>query len=182
MDRGRVHRAHSIPRCALGHREDLPLASRQQYIGFVWDLEAKTVFLPEQKRARIDTLLADWVADDARFNAHDAASLHGKLVYTSSIYPLIRPFIRAASMFAHGFQSPRARLHPPRSLVNDIKRIHQLLIMLPPELPLSTPEPLDIGWWGDASSSFGVGVCVGHFWGVWSWTAGTKVGPCQLVG
>ncbi|OSC96257.1 hypothetical protein PYCCODRAFT_1343752, partial [Trametes coccinea BRFM310] len=35
-------------------------------------------------------------------------------------------------------------------------------------------EPADIGWWGDASSSFGIGVVVSQFWGVW-----VSVGPGQ---
>ncbi|PSR80886.1 hypothetical protein PHLCEN_2v6595 [Hermanssonia centrifuga] len=45
------------------------------------------------------------------------------------------------------------------------------------EMPLSSPEPLDLSWWGDASTSFGIGVVMGSFWGVWRWAPGTMVGP-----
>ncbi|KAF8575601.1 hypothetical protein K439DRAFT_1369575 [Ramaria rubella] len=51
--------------------------------------------------------------------------------------------------------------------------------MLPNELPLSTREPADIGCWGDTSTSFGIGVVVGHRWAVWKWASGFKVGPGQ---
>ena len=46
-------------------------------------------------------------------------------------------------------------------------------------MPLLGPTPLDVGWWGDASTSFGVGVAVGPFWGVWAWAPGFCVGPHQ---
>ncbi|OSC96152.1 hypothetical protein PYCCODRAFT_1333801, partial [Trametes coccinea BRFM310] len=39
--------------------------------------------------------------------------------------------------------------------------------------------PADIGWWGDASSSFGIGVVVSQFWGVWHYAWRVSVGPGQ---
>jgi hypothetical protein len=42
---------------------------------------------------------------------------------------------------------------------------------------LSDPSPVDIGWWGDASSSFGIGVVVQGHWAIWCWAPGFKVGP-----
>ena len=154
-----------------------PLASLQQYIGFIWDLEEKTVSLPPGKRAATLTLIEAWLRDQARFTAHEAASLHGKLVHTSCIYPLIRPFIRSAAVFANSFRSPMARLNPPRGLTQDLKQVRELLGILPAELPLSDPVPYDINWWGDASSSFGIGVTVGGFWGVWRWAPNARIGP-----
>ncbi|KZV60014.1 hypothetical protein PENSPDRAFT_594601 [Peniophora sp. CONT] len=41
------------------------------------------------------------------------------------------------------------------------------------------PEPIDFDWWGDASTSFGIGVTVGRFWDVWTWRKGVRVGPKQ---
>ncbi|OJA18929.1 hypothetical protein AZE42_12982 [Rhizopogon vesiculosus] len=52
-----------------------------------------------------------------------------------------------------------------------------LLTLLPNAIPLCSPHPVDIGWWGDTSTSFGVGVIIGHFWAVWHWAPGFRVGP-----
>lgn len=75
------------------------------------------------------------------------------------------------------FLSPHARLHPPQPLLTDLAWIQDLLTQMPNELPLFANQSLDVGWWGDASSSFGIGVTVGQFWGIWSWHPGFTVGP-----
>lgn len=154
-----------------------PLATRQQYIGFIWDLEQKTVALPPGKLEAALSLVATWTDPTARFKANDAAHFHGKMVHVSSIFPLIRPFLRSFARFAASFHSARAALHPPRQLRKDAERIHELLSCLPNELPLESAEPLDLAWWGDASTSFGVGVTVGSLWNMWAWTPGFRVGP-----
>lgn len=152
----------------------------QRFIGFDWDLPGRSVSLPADKLAAIHALLELWLADPiSSFSSHDAASLHGKLVHCSSIFPLIRPFLPSISRFATSFTSARAHLHPPKPLITDLQWIQRLLHRLPNSLPLSDPSPLDLQWWGDASSSFGIGVTVGSYWGVWSWAPGFKVGPKQ---
>ncbi|KIP03136.1 hypothetical protein PHLGIDRAFT_78047, partial [Phlebiopsis gigantea 11061_1 CR5-6] len=154
-----------------------PFAVQQQYIGFVWDLEAKTVSFPEHKLLATNALISSWRDPLARFDAHEAASLHGKLVHTSTIFRLIRPFLRSASHFATSFRNPTARLRPPRPLLHDLSWIASMLSVLPRTLPLQHAAPHDLGWWGDASTSFGIGVVVGAFWGVWAWAPGFEVGP-----
>ncbi len=36
-----------------------------------------------------------------------------------------------------------------------------------------------MGWWGNASSTFGIGVVGGPYWGVWTYTPGVMIGPRQ---
>lgn len=153
------------------------LATRQRYIGFIWDLVRLVVALPEEKLAAVHTLVADWLVSDATFCAQEALRLHGKLVHVSSIFPLIRPFLPSVTRFASRFQSARARLHVPRSVAADLSWVAWILQQMPNETPLSFSEPLDWSWWGDASTSFGLGVTVGSFWGVWQWAPGFVVGP-----
>jgi hypothetical protein len=50
---------------------------------------------------------------------------------------------------------------------------------LPNEIPLASPHPIDLQWWGDASTSFGIGITVGRHWAVWKWAPGFRVGPHQ---
>jgi hypothetical protein len=172
---------------AVGDRLGVPwsreklrrFASVQRYIGFDWNLDARSVSFPADKREATLALVAEWAEPTARWSGADAARLHGKLVHMATCYPLIRPFVVSAGIFAARFTSPRARLHVSSGLAADLAWITELVPVLPPELPLARPEPIDVGWWGDASTSFGVGVVVGGFWGVWKYAPGVAVGPGQ---
>ncbi len=154
-----------------------PLAVQQRYIGFDWDLNKRTVSLPQEKLDAITALVSTWLEPLAKFSAKEAASLHGKLVHASSIFRIIRPFLRSVAYFARCFQSPRARLFPPHALLADLKWTRDLLASTPNSRRLASFEHEDIDWWGDASTSFGVGVVIGKFWAVWRWADGLSVGP-----
>lgn len=136
------------------------LSSRQRFIGFDWDLTRKSVCLPPDKRSSILSLVASWSSSEATFSMKEAASFHGKLVHVSLIYPLIRPFLSSITHFQSTFLSHRARLHPPSRLIADLTWVRYIINQLPNELPLSHSAPVDIQWWGDASTSFGIGVVV----------------------
>jgi hypothetical protein len=62
-----------------------PLAVTQRYIGFMWNLDTKTVALPEEKVQATHRLLHEWLQEGASFTAHEAASAHGRLVHISCI-------------------------------------------------------------------------------------------------
>jgi len=65
----------------------------QCYIGFDWDLSTKSVSIPQEKLDHVVALLKTWVTSSSHFTAKEAASLHGKLVHLSCIFPLICPFL-----------------------------------------------------------------------------------------
>jgi hypothetical protein len=153
-----------------------PLAVVQRYIGFDWDVQGKTVALPKDKLAKVLDLVKLWSTDGARFRAHEAAQLQGKLVHVATIFPLVRPFVRSIAYFERSFKDPRAKLNPPKPLISDLSWVRFILESHPRTIPLSLPEPIDIGWWGDASTSFGIGIAVGQYWAVWRWVPGFEVG------
>lgn len=154
-----------------------PFAFRQRYLGFIWDLAQRTVELPQDKLDEIKAMLDLWTTSKDTFTARDCARLHGKLAHISSIFPLIRPFLRSMARLYSSFMTSRARLHIPHSVHQDLSWTLDLLTRLPNRLPLRQPEPLDVQWWGDASTSFGVGVTIGPFWGVWRWSDQLAIGP-----
>ncbi|KAF5366868.1 hypothetical protein D9757_011918 [Collybiopsis confluens] len=149
----------------------------QQYIGFLWDLARKVVSMPPAKLESVVEILKGWRIPGARFSESQALSLQGKLIHISCIYPLIRPFISSSGVFARSFRSSSAKLSVPNFVDADISWILWLLEILPNEMPLVSPGPIDLGWWGDASSSYGVAIVVGDYWAVWTWAPGFKVGP-----
>ncbi|KAF5382385.1 hypothetical protein D9757_009774 [Collybiopsis confluens] len=153
----------------------------QQYIGFLWDLARKVVSMPPVKLESVVEILKGWRIPGARFLESQALSLQGKLIHISCIYPLIRPFISSSGVFARLFRSSSAKLSVPNFVDADISWILWLLDILPNEMPLVSPGPIDLGWWGDASSSYGVAIVVGDYWAVWTWAPGFKVGPkCEF--
>lgn len=152
-------------------------ASVQRYIGFDWNLDSKTVSIPLEKLTKTQALVTAWRNPGAKFSAEDASSLHGKLIHISCVFPMIRPFLRALSTFVSTFRSHRAKLSPPTGLIKDLCWVSELLSLLPNEIPLCSPHLSDIGWWGDASTSFGIGVVIGQSWAVWQWAPGFRVGP-----
>lgn len=154
-----------------------PLNSTQRYIGFDWNLVEKSVALPEEKKNSILNLVELWITPETKFSAHNSLVLHGRLVFTTSIFHLIRPYLPSIVSFAKSFGDPRASLHPPRSMLRDLKWIKFLLLSLPNSMPLSLPEPMDLDWWGDASTSFGIGVVIGSFWAAWRWIPGSHPAP-----
>jgi hypothetical protein len=91
----------------------------------------------------------------------DAASLHGKLVHISCIFPLIQPFLHGIAHFAHCYKSPQSKLLVFLPLHADLSWVCFLIKSLPNKTPLASPEPVDLKWWGDASTSFGIGVVLG---------------------
>ena len=74
-------------------------ASVQRYIGFDWDSKNKTVALPAEKVTAVMSLLEAWARPGATFSEREAASLHSKLIHCSSIFRLIRLFLRSHLLF-----------------------------------------------------------------------------------
>ncbi|KAG1774376.1 hypothetical protein EV702DRAFT_974819, partial [Suillus placidus] len=64
-------------------------------------------------------------------------------------------------------------------VISDLPWIQSLLSYLPNCVPISDSSPVDIGWWGDASTSFRIGVVIQNRWAIWHWALGFSVGPNQ---
>ena len=154
-----------------------PLASLQRYIGFDWNLVSHMLALPQEKLSKTLSILDKWLSASETFSARDAASLHGKLIHISCIFPLIRPFLCSISTFASSFTSLRSGRPVPPAMLADLSWIQFLIRNLPNEIPLAPSLPIDLHWWGDTSTSFGIGIALGHYWAVWRWAPGFRVGP-----
>jgi hypothetical protein len=123
-----------------------PLSKCQKYLGFFWDLEAKTVSLTDKKLEKVRKTLNNWRNEQMKFTAKEALGLHRQLVHISCIFPIVRPFLQSTIMFANSFQSPQSHLFPPSMLCHDLNWISFLLDHLPNIQPLMVSTPQDIGW------------------------------------
>jgi hypothetical protein len=151
-----------------------PLSTVQHYIGFDWNLKAHTV-----KLTKILQAMDCWLQPNWTVSTRDAASMHSKLVHVSCIFPLIWPFLHGLAHFPLSFRSPHGKLqvHPP--LCANLSWIQSTLQSLPNEIPLAPAAPVNLQWWGNASTSFGIGIIIGSYWAVWKWAPSFKVGLWQ---
>ena len=152
-------------------------SSLQRYIGFDWNLASCTVAIPPNKLSWVLDLLNCWLTPDSSFSSRKTAGLHGKLVHLSCIFPLICPFLRSISLFLLQFKSFCTKLHVPLPLAANLSWIHFLIHNLPNQMPLLSHQAVDLHWWGDASTSFGIGVVIADQWAIWKWSSGFCVGP-----
>ena len=72
--------------CPLEHEEDKTSSHGSEVH---WDLNARTVALPAEKQSKMLQLLGGWLNPSKTVLAQEAASLYGKLIHMSCIYPLI---------------------------------------------------------------------------------------------
>ncbi|KAG1765335.1 hypothetical protein EDD22DRAFT_730482, partial [Suillus occidentalis] len=52
----------------------------------------------------------------------------------------------------------------PAAIISDLPWIQSLLSYLPSCVPITSPSPINIGWWGDTSTSFGIGIVIQSHW------------------
>jgi hypothetical protein len=166
-----------------------PFATQFKYLGFTWDLSAKTVQIPDEKKLRYLTKLAPWTQDQ-KFSKKDAESILGTLVHCSLAVPDGRSRLPAISRFASSFNhlpSPFARKTPSSGALSDIGWWRTQLSAAFCGSLLSKPPPTSsVEFWVDASSSWGIGVILDDEWDFWrlrpNWDRdGRNIGWAEIV-
>lgn len=168
--------------------KDTPFNSVVIFAGLAWDLEEKTVSLPESKKGKYSKAISDW-NNQATHTLEDVQKLHGKLLYACHVVPQGRAYLtNLEKMMGTFHERPFTPRHPPRHLVDDLtwwqNRLNQ------PSLSRSIPGNRhfqDIGGYSDASSSVGIGIVIGKRWRAWrllpGWkAAGRDIGWAEAVG
>ena len=159
------------------HSKTRPFASIFKYLGFIWDLSAKTVQIPDPKKLRYLNKLEPWVIG-RKFSRKEAESVLGTLVHCSLAVPDGRSRLPSLSRFAASFNfspSPFVRKAPNPSVLSDLAwwRTH-LSLPFCGSLLSKPPTTSTIEFWVDASSSWGIGVVFGGEWDAWKLNSGWK--------
>ena len=166
-----------------------PFASEFKYLGFIWDLSAKTVQIPESKKARYLAKLETWSIDQ-KFIKKDVESILGTLVHCSLALPDGRSHLPSISRFAASFNflsSSFVRRAPNPSVITDIAWWRtQLSSKFCGSAITKPPDTSPIEFWVDASSSWGVGIVLDNEWDSWKltpgWnTDGRNIGWAEIV-
>jgi hypothetical protein len=166
-----------------------PFASSFKYVGFIWDLPAKTVQIPDAKKQRYLVKLLPWTAGQ-KFSRKDAESVLGTLVHCSLALPDGRSHLPSVSRFVASFNyasSPFVQKSPNPSVLSDIDWWRTQLSANFCGSSLSRPPPpSSCEFWVDASSSWGIGIVFDQEWDSWKlrpgWNKdGRNIGWAEFV-
>ena len=166
-----------------------PFATEFKYLGFTWDLSAKTVQIPTSKKLRYLAKIQPWSATQ-KFSKKEVESVLGTLVHCSLALPDGRSHLPSFSRLAASFNfssSPFAKKSPSSAVLSDIQWWRSQLSADFTGSSLARPPPTStIEFWVDASSSWGIGVVFGNEWDTWrlipGWDKdGRNIGWAEIV-
>ena len=153
----------------------VPFGPAVPYLGFLWDLDARTVCLLEGKRIKYVAAIAEWEKKRTH-NLLETQELHGKLQHASLVIPSGRAYLTSMeAMLATCHDRPFLPRTPPRDTPSDLGWWTQQLSQPNSPKPIPKPKPLiNHAAYSDASSEVGIGITVGTRWQAWRLAPGWK--------
>jgi hypothetical protein len=148
------------------------------YLGFLWDLTARTVALSEAKRLKYLaklTNIIEAVGGGASLSHKDALSINGTLSHITFVIPHGRAYLANLSRFIAQYHNNFISRIPPSSVKNDLLWWRDVLSSPPPPrslIPRGSPQEIDL--WVDASTDWGIGLVWGAKWDAWTLIDGWK--------
>ena len=166
----------------------IPFAMVVPYLGFLWDLDARTVVVPTEKKAKYLDAIEEW-HQKPRHTLVEVQGLYGKLLHTSLVIPTGRAYLTTLETMLSGFNNcPFVPHTPPCNTSNDLEWWTDLLKSPSLSRPIPGPVPLsDLQAFSDASSGFGIGIALGHRRRAWHLLPGWKsdgrdIGWAEAIG
>jgi hypothetical protein len=95
-----------------------------KYIGFLWDIEARSVSLPADKRLKFLDRARNSVANFKSYKCQvkDVMKIHGSLCHIAYVYPEGRNRLASLSNFTASFNdNSYAKRFPPSSVISDLR-------------------------------------------------------------
>lgn len=147
-----------------------------QYIGYLWSLRNKTVSLTDTKRSKYFSLVTNFLATHSprkSCSKLNAMKINGSLSWVSYVYPDGRAYLTNLCIFISGFTNAFQTRHPNRSVFEDLEWwASRLSVPGVTRSLVARGDPVDLGFWMDASSSWGIGLICNNRWAAWKWVQG----------
>jgi hypothetical protein len=155
--------------------KDIPFSFEVPFIGFLWNLPALTVSIPERKKSKYLAAIASWESSPTH-TLEEVQKLYGKLLHSSLIVPVGRAYLtNLEAMLGIFHDSPFKPRSPPRGTAEDLGWWKLTLSLPSVSRPIPGPHPLaDPSAFSDASSGIGIAITIGPFWRAWSLIPGWK--------
>ncbi|EHS64546.1 uncharacterized protein PGTG_22334 [Puccinia graminis f. sp. tritici CRL 75-36-700-3] len=141
-----------------------PFQIEQKYIGFIWNGTEKTVRLPEGKIKERIQQIEVFLTPNHQSTFAKVEVLAGRLNHVSFILPQLQCYLCSLYRWLKNWFSHMAPRHTPVDAREDLaywlytlKTFHETRLM-------PNPAPTDVGWVGDALTSYGIGVLIGKKW------------------
>lgn len=145
-------------------------ASEQKFIGFLWNAKNKTVTLPLNKLRQRIIELDEFLATPT-FKKSQVEKFNGKLSHMTLILPQLKAYLCENFKWVATWRTPGPR-RMPALVREDLSYWKNCLASLQPTRLVPDPIVRNVGWVGDASSSFGIGIIIGKQWSQFAWLPG----------
>ena len=113
---------------------------------------------------------------DNNFSYHKAQVLTGRLNHITYILPQLQCYLRRLYTWQMEWVNKSVLRPVPQAEHEDLKRWKSTLEALSTTRLIPNPDPTDVGWWGDASTSYRVGILIGKRWETYKLRPEFKVG------
>jgi hypothetical protein len=154
--------------------KDLPFATANAYLGFLWDLDVRTVTLTQKKKEKYLAALDEWLGRRTH-TLRELEQLYGKLLHASLVIPQGRAYVMGLeAMFPIFGHEPHKPWTPPHTMQHDLRWWVTHLASFPPCLIPICEEISDVKAFSDASNA-SLAITIGSHWRAWtldpSWRA-----------
>lgn len=166
----------------------VPFSYSVQYLGFTWDLQARTVGVPSPKKEKYRKAIKEWTSQPTH-TLEEVRKLYGKLLHTSLVVPAGRAYLTNLEAMLSTFNDrPFVPHHAPRDTAHDLQWWTEILCS--PILAQAIPGPCqlhDTRAYSDASSGVGVAITIRNKWRAWRLLPGWKsdgrdIGWAEAIG
>ena len=153
----------------------IPFGSIVPYLGFLWDLDTRSVAIPAEKKLKYLNVIKEWEKKPMHALA-EVQKLYGKLLHASLVVAARCAYLTNLEAMLSGVtNSPFVPHTPPRDTSNDLKWWAERLQC--PTLSRNIPGPIpltDLNAFSDASSGFSIGIMIRDKWRAWRLLPGWK--------
>lgn len=135
----------------------------QKFIGFVWNGMNKTVRLPESKLEERKLQIEEILSGES-FSVTQIEIFVGRLNHVSYLLPQLHCYLCGLYRMKKDWHYKIARRRINDDVREDLEFWKLTLGSFKHLRLIASPEPVEVKWVGDASTSYGIGVLLGKRW------------------
>ncbi|KNF01052.1 hypothetical protein PSTG_05683 [Puccinia striiformis f. sp. tritici PST-78] len=154
-----------------------PFKEEQKYIGFIWNATQKTVRLPDEKKTQRIQQLKVFLDPARTFTYNEVEVMAGRLNHVSYLLPQLRCYINSLYRWMNSWFNHCHPLPVPDDARIDLEYWLKTLLFFTDTRMIQNPDPTEIGWVGDTSTGFGIGILIGSRWAQFQLTKEWDDGP-----
>ncbi|KAI7952725.1 hypothetical protein MJO29_008356 [Puccinia striiformis f. sp. tritici] len=141
-----------------------PFQEEQQYIGFIWNATRKTVRLPSDRRMRRIHQIEEFLIAEAQFSFRQVEKMAGRLNHVTYILPQLRCYLNSLYSWMIRWTYKNQAQAVPKEARIDLQYWLDTMLRYEETRMIQNPDPTEIGWVGDASTGYGIGIVIGRRW------------------